>query len=134
MITSALYTKLSSDTTLTGKLSTYNTKPSVFTVDPAPGDATLPYIVISYPVITPYDTKNTVGRTVWCDVRCYAEADGSAVTVESIAERVRILLHRQSLSGTGFTTIWSECDGPVNADDGSSYGRIVTLKITIEEN
>lgn len=134
MITKAIYELLTSDQTLTGLLSSYGGGPAVFTVDPAPEDADLPYIVTAgSPVQMPYDTKQSVGRQVWRDIRCYAEADGSAVTVESIAERVRELLHRKKIEDENFVTIWSECEGPIVADDGETYGRIVTLKITIME-
>lgn len=134
MITDELHAILAGDATLTGLLSTYEGEPAIFTVDPAPGEATLPYIVAAgSPVTTPYDTKTTLGREIWRDIRCYAEANGSAVTVEAIAERVRQLLHRQELTSADYETIWSECDGPIVADDGEAYGRIVTLKITIQE-
>lgn len=134
MITGAIYSILSGDAMLIGMLSTYKTKPAIFTVDPAPEDADFPYIVSAgSPVQTPYDTKLTRGRQIWRDVRCYAEKSGSAVGVEAIAERVRDLLHRQSLETAEIETIWAECEGPTVADDGESYGRIVTLKITILE-
>jgi len=134
MITKAIYQRLAGDATLTGMLSTYKTKPAIFTVDPAPEDAEFPYIVTAgSPVQTPYDTKTSQGRQIWRDVRCYTDKSGSAATVESIAERVRELLHRQNLSDTAFSTIWAECEGPTVADDGESYGRIVTLKITVVE-
>lgn len=134
MITQAIYTVLSNDMTLVGMLSSYGGNPAIFTVDPAPEDAELPYIVTAgSPVQTPYDTKLTRGRQIWRDVRCYASKSGSAVEVEEIAERVRALLHRTEISTDDFDTIWAECEGPTVADDGSAYGRIVTLKITIEE-
>ena len=134
MITNELHELLAGDTILTGLLSTYEGEPAIFTVDPAPNDATLPYIVAAgSPVSTPYDTKTTLGREIWRDIRCYTEANGTAITVEAIAERVRELLHRQELTSADYETIWSVCDGPVVADDSEAYGRIITLKITIQE-
>jgi hypothetical protein len=134
-ITQAVYDVLAGDSTLAGLLATYHGEPAIFTTDPAPGDAALPYIVTAGEVThTPFDTKNTRGRQVWRDVRCYAAAaSGSAVAVEAIAERVRALLHRLPVAAAGFIWIWSECSGPIAADEDEAYGRIVTAKITFEE-
>lgn len=132
MITQAIYEKLANDPTLVSMLSSYGGSPAIFTVDPAPEDAEYPYIVTAgSPVQVPYDTKTSTGRQIWRDVRCYDAKSGSAETVEGIAERVRALLHRQELSSLNFVTIWAECEGPTVADDGESYGRIVTLKFTV---
>jgi len=116
-------------------LSTYGGVPAVFTIDPAPGDATLPYIVTAGDVsVVPFDTKLTRGRTIVRDVRCYASASGSAATVEAMAERARALLHRQELTIAGFVWIWAECTGPITADERDAYGRIVTVRMTVEES
>lgn len=135
MIIDALYNLLASSTELSGLISTYKGfLPAIFTVDPVPEDAEFPYIVLTGAVVqTPYDTKTSQGRQIWVDIRCYSEASGSSITVDAIAETVRGLLHRQSLSGADFSSIWIECEGPIVADDGRSYGRLVTAKITIEE-
>jgi len=133
-LTAAIQDLLSSDGTLTAMLSTYGGQPSVFTTDPAPGDADLPYIVTAGEVSqVPFDTKTTRGRTITRDIRCYDGADGSAVAVEAIAERVRALLHRQELTIVGFSWVWAECTGPIVADERDAYGRIVTVRMTVEE-
>ena len=125
--TPAFYDRMAGDGTLIALVSTYGGNPAVFTTDPAPGDATLPYVVTAGEVSqVPFDTKTTQGRTIMRDVRCYAAADGSAVTVEAIAERVRALFHRQWISIAGFNWIWAECSGPIVADERDAYGRIVT--------
>jgi hypothetical protein len=135
-LTQAVYDLLTSDTTLAGLLATYGEYggPAVFTTDPAPGDAALPYIVTAgAPVDTAFDTKTSEGRRVWRDFRCYAEKDGSSVTVEAIAERVRGLLHRTPFVIDGYEVQIVECSGPVAADEPDAYGRIVTAKITMME-
>lgn len=133
-ITQATYNRMANDATLTAMLATYNGAPAIFTIDPAPGDAALPYIVSAgQPVDTAFDTKTTRGRTLTRDIRCYAAADGSALLVESIAERVRELFHRQALTITGFVWIWAECTGPIVADEQDAYGRVVSVRMTIEE-
>lgn len=134
MITQAIYNVLANDTELAGMLAEYKGLPAIFTFDPAPEDANFPYIVTAgSPVQTPYDTKLSQGRQIWRDIRCYDAASGSVANVEAIAERVRALLHGQKIVTTDFATVWASCDGPTVADDGSSYGRIITLKITVTE-
>lgn len=134
MITKAIYDALSEDETLTALLGTYKSEPAIFTTDPAPGDAVMPYIVTAGNIAAvAFDTKTTQGRTITRDIRCYAAASGSAVTVEAIAERVYTLLHRQALVIEGFVWLWAECSGPMAADEQDAYGRIVTVTLTVEE-
>ena len=133
-LAAALYDTLSVDGTLAGMLTDYNGSPAIFTSHPAPGDAELPYIVTAGEVShLPFDTKTTRGRDLIRDVRCYAEADGSVVVVEAIAERVRDLLHRQALVISGFDWIISNCSGPLAADEGDAYGRIISLSLKAQE-
>ncbi|HBF40549.1 MAG TPA: hypothetical protein DDW19_01850 [Anaerolineaceae bacterium] len=134
MIAKAVYEVLTADKTLTAMLGTYEGDAAIFTIDPAPGDAVLPYIVAAaVPVQTPFDSKTTRGRTAWIDIRCYTGATGSAQAVDAIAERVRALLHREPLLIDDHIWLWSECTGPVSANEAEAYGRIVTLKVTFEE-
>ena len=133
-VTEAIYDTLAGDATLTALLTTYGGEPAIFTTDPAPGDAELPYIVSAGEVAqTPFDTKTTRGRVAIRDVRCYTDATGSAVVVEAIAERVRALLHRQTLAISDFECVIADCSGPVAADGQDAYGRIVTIRLTMEE-
>jgi hypothetical protein len=134
ILTAAIYDRLSNDPALVAMLATYGGGPAIFTVDPAPGDAELPYIVTAGEVAqAPADTKTTRGRSLIRDVRCYADADGSAVVVEAIAERVRALLHRQALTIAGYRWIISNCSGPLVADEKDAYGRIISLSLTAQE-
>lgn len=134
MIAKAVHKQLSEDATLAALVASYGGEPAIFTTDPAPGDAALPYIVAAtVPVQTPFDTKTTRGRSTWLDVRCYAPASGSAMAINAIAERSRALLHRQPLLIDGHIWLWSECSGPVSADETNAYGRILTLRVTAEE-
>ena len=133
-LTESFHDLMAGDPTLVAMLATYKGAPAVFTTDPVPGDALLPYIVTAGEVVdTPFDTKTSRGRTAWRDVRCYDNANGSAAQVELMAERVRALFHRQAISITDFEWIWGECSGPIVADEQDAYGRIVTVKLTIEE-
>lgn len=133
-ITQAIYDRLSQDGTLVGWLSKYQGGPAVFTTDPAPGDAVLPFIVTAGQVTdSAFDTKTSQGRQVWRDVRCYAEANGDASLVEDMAERVRTLLHRHRLAIDGQETWVAECSGPVKADEQDVYGRVVTVRLIFME-
>lgn len=133
VITAAIWDRLANDALLTALLSEYGGLPAIFTTDPAPGDAVLPYIVTAGEVAqTPWDTKTTLGRELTRDVRCYDADDGSVVTIEAIAERVRSLLHRHELVVDGYTTVIAECFGPITADEEDAYGRIVSVNLKIE--
>lgn len=133
-LTEAIYDRLAGDATLTAMLSTYRGAPAIFTVDPAPEDAVAPFVVTAGHVAdVAFDTKTTLGREVWRDVRCYTgDKEGSALVVEAVAERVRVLLHRHKLVVTGFTTMVAECSGPVVADEQGAFGRIVTVRLMME--
>jgi hypothetical protein len=133
-LTAALYDRLAGDATLTALLAVYRGEPAIFTVDPAPPDGALPYIVTAGSVVdNAWDTKTTRGRQVWRDVRCYAPATGSAATVEAIAERVRALLHRHYLEVDDHVTYLAEVAGPIALGDNEAYGRIITVRLTIGE-
>lgn len=135
ILTPSIYDVLAGDETLAGLLAEYNGSPAVFTIDPAPGDATLPYVVTAGEVSqAPFDTKTTRGRDAIRDVRCYAAANGSAVEVEAIAERVRALLHRQALTIDGFDWLVSHVTGPIVADERDVYGRVVSLRLIAQES
>jgi hypothetical protein len=135
VVTDGIYDKLAGDATMVGLLSSYEGNPAIFTMDPAPGDAELPYIVSAGEVSqAPFDTKTTRGRDLIRDVRCYAAADGSTVLVEAIAERARALLHRQELVIDGFRWLISDCTGPIVADEPDTYGRVISLSLKIQED
>lgn len=134
VLTAAVYDRMANDATLTGLISTYKGEPAIFTIDPVPGDATLPYIVTAGEIAqAPFDTKTTRGRRPFRDVRCYASADGSAVTVEAMAERVRALFHRYELTVVDFGVIVANCVGPIVADEQDAYGRILTVEFMLVE-
>lgn len=135
ILTQPIYDILAGDATLTGLLSTYEGSPAIFTTDPTPGDADLPFIVTAGEITqTPFDAKDCLGRDAIRDVRCYDNSDGSSITIEAIAERVRLLLHRQPLTITGYNWILSDCTGPIVADETDAYGRIVSTRVVAMED
>lgn len=135
ILTQAIYDKLASDATLIGLISTYEGNPAIFTTDPTPGDADLPFIVTAGEITqTPFDTKDCRGRDAIRDVRIYDNPDGSSITIEAIAERVRLLLHRQPLTISDFSWIMSDCTGPIVADENDAYGRIISIRVVAMED
>lgn len=135
-ISSAIYHRLAGDATLSGMLATYAGAAAVFTVDPVPDDARMPYVVIPPALATaPRDTKTTRGREVIHAIRCYTPATGSTKAVDAIAERVRALLHRQPLTVAGFGVYIADATGPsTGPEEKDAYGRIVTIRLTMQEN
>jgi len=134
LVTEAIHDRLVGDGELETLLASYGGEPAVFTVDPVPGDAELPYVVTVGQVwARPFDSKTTRGRELMRDVRCYSEADGSAALIEAIAERVRTLLHRQPLTIEGFGVWLTECSGPVSVNEPDAYGRIVSVRMSMME-
>lgn len=134
VLTAAIYNVLAGDATLVGMLNTYQGQPAIFTTDPAPGDAVLPYVVTPGEIAqVAFDTKTTRGRDATRDVRCYTAASGSAMTVEAIAERVRALLHRQAIAIDDFNWVLALCSGPIEADEQDAYARIVSVRMKIQE-
>lgn len=134
ILTASIYDCLAGDAILKAMLATYKGLPAIFTTDPAPGDTGLPYIVTAGEVTqVPFDTKTTQGRNLMRDVRCYAKADGSVVLIETIAEYVYRLLHRKTLSISGYKWIISNCSGPIVADEKDYYGRIISLSLKAQE-
>lgn len=133
-LTPALHAALSEDTQLAGMLAKYKGLPAVFTSRPVPGAAKEPYIISAGEVNDlPWDTKNSRGREVRRDVAVYAEADGSPLVVEAIAERVRTILHRRALVIQGYNWVISDVTGPIALDGDGSYGRVLTLTLKAQE-
>lgn len=129
-----IHARLSGDASLVSLLATYRDGPAIFTTDPPPEDAELPYIVTAGAITyEPFDTKTTRGRRLSRDVRCYAPDGGSVVVIEQIAERVRARLHRYNLEVTGFRVIVAVAQGPTQADEPDAYGRIVSVRYVLME-
>jgi len=131
----AFYDLLSSDTILTDMLALYDDAPAIFTIDPVPENADLPYIVIPGAVTQiPNDTKLSRGRSAIQDLRCYAAASGSSIEIDAIAERSRELLHRKALAIDGFSWLLSDVAGPIVANEPDIYGRILSVSVIAYES
>lgn len=134
VLSPGLYDLLAGDPTLVGMLASYKGNPGIFTTHPVPGDAQTPYVVTVGEVSQqPWDTKTTRGRNMIRDVRAYAAADGNNIPVEAIIERIRSLLHRQSITIGGFQWVISNVTGPITLDERDYYGRVVSLSLKAQE-
>lgn len=134
VFTAAIYGVLANDAPLVALLAGYKAGPAIFTIAPVPGDAVPPYVVTAGEVASrPFDTKTSRGRAFMRDVKVYAKATGSASLVETIAERVRWLLHRRPLVIAGFDWVISDVSGPVALDEADYYGRALTLSVKATE-
>jgi hypothetical protein len=133
-LATAIRTRLAADGALTAMLGVYSGAPAIFVGDLVPADAPRPYVILSGAIAdVAADTKSTLGRSVEQDVRCYADGPASSKLIESIAERVRAVLHRAAIYINGFSAIVSDVDGPIAAEtDGRIIGRIVTAHYRLE--
>lgn len=138
--TQAFYSRMVGDATLTAMLGTFGGAASVFTKTPLPAGMSLedngPYILTTGQATdTPgdADTKNSRGRDIIRDIKCYTDLDRSPADVDAIAERVLFLFHKQSFTVTGFSIIVSAAEGPIEADEDDAFGRIVSVRLMMEE-
>lgn len=135
-ILSAIYSRLRADSTLTGLLAaSVGGGSAVYSGSLVPGNAVLPYIAINGPISdVPDDTFDAQYRGSLWDIHCYDHrpdgGGGSVARVNSIAERVRTLLHRQplTLAGDPRNLVCAVEMVSIN-DDSSAFGRVVQLRL-----
>ena len=140
-ITQALYDKLSGDAALVALIANYPSgspqSPAIFTGWPVPPDATRPYIFTRGNVgVSSFDElASALGQQITRDVTAIADNTGSDADIETIAERIRALLHRTSLTLPVGTHVMTQCiDGPSVAEtDDTLTERRLTFRITAME-
>ena len=131
-LSAAFYSTLSGDATLTNVLKQWEGRPAIFTYEPVPKDVELPYVITAGEIANePNDSKDTTGRRITRDIRVYTDRTGSTAAIESLAERIRTLFHRSSISITGFKTIYVNVSGPRIADEDKVYGRILSVELLL---
>jgi len=137
VLSQALAARLKGDATLAAMLGSYRSEPCVFSADTVPGDAPRPYLVWAGAMHDePFGGKveDTIGRELYLDIRAIADATGSSQKIDSIAERVRTLLHKVPLVVTGYSNTIARCiAGPLDlATDPRLIGRVMTFQWTLE--
>lgn len=110
-IDTALYATLSGGTALTSKLATTT---SVYHIR-APNVTTYPYVVFSLQAggpenITPSDMWNLVYF-----IRAYSAS--SATAASQIHTEIRKLLHKKTISITGYTNYWTSLESELESAD-----------------
>jgi len=150
-LTQALFNKLTGDATLVSLLSSYPTSgspqfPAVFTAWPVPPDAARPYVYtrgsvadVAWDELAPNPAKGGtaphLGRDISRDVFVIGDNHGSETEVETIAERIRALLHRGTLAISDGSHVMSQCAGPVTAEtDDSLTARRLSVRIVAVED
>ena len=135
-LTKAIYTRLVTDPTITGSLSSFNGTSSVFFSTHAPDSASLPYIISRGAwSIQPWDNKTSQGQESYYDIGIYTSDNDSISTLETITDRVRTLLHRYNLPVTGSSTVMCECsDIGISPYEDQVQGRIVTIRLINSNN
>ncbi len=140
-ITQAIFDKLVGDSELVALLGTFGsgspTEPCIFTGWPVPPDAPRPYVYTRGAVsISSFDLlADDFGQDITRDVTAIADNTGSDAAIETIAERIRTLLHRQPLTVPSGVHVMTQCiQGPVVAEtDDSLTGRRLTFRIVVME-
>lgn len=135
-VKNAIHARLLADADVTGAIATYEGVSAIFAGRAVPVDAVRPYIHIRPVAASTDDLLVERGRQVMVDIAAYAADGGSIDAIDSLAEGIRNLFHRQSLElAGGCTVIAVRCDPPVDAPDEPDgvIGRIVTLYITLRE-
>ncbi|TFV83159.1 DUF3168 domain-containing protein [Blastococcus sp. CT_GayMR16] len=132
-LSTALHARMVADGQLGELLAIYAGQPAVFTVDPPPDDAELPYVITPGELATnPFDTKDLRGRELYQDIRCYTARTGSSKAVGDIADRVRVLFHRRPIVVDGQPSLLTSVTGPRNAGGDDSYGRLLTVRVVLD--
>ena len=131
--TLAIYAVMAGDSVLAGLLPDFEGGENIHTGRIVPPNAPRPYIW-SYGDITnnPFDTKTEPGREVTRDITIAADNSGSEIPVMTIANRVRDLFHRKTLT-IGLSNLLTDASGPrVSPSDDSITARIVTVRFIYE--
>ncbi len=135
-IAPAIYAKLAASAAVTTRVSAYRSLPAIFTSSPVPVDALRPFVVSAGDISSVPDDcyGGPLGYEIVRDVGCYADANGSSLTINALASAVRAALHRQRLILAGATHIMTVCTNIVVApSDETIVGRILTFRIRVRE-
>ncbi|RWB66574.1 hypothetical protein [Mesorhizobium sp.] len=114
----------------------FNDEPSVHTRRPIPADAMAPSTVIGpIAALIDGDGISDYRPTVSIDISTYGQQSKDLRTVDTIAEGIRRMFHRQptALTVTSYKVVMIRARGPVPApvDDDTDVGRRVTLTIDL---
>ena len=97
-----------------------------------------PYVRVDSPVETRMDTMGKAGKTVSLNVHAFSDYKGPTKAAQMISKAVE-LLHYQSLSVAGHTTVAVQYDGGTDAGDEIVNGKTVyhyvgTFNVTVQQS
>ena len=131
--TTAIFDLLAGDSVLPGLLADFQGEPGIFTMKTVPPDAARPYIWTYGEIANvEFSAKDIPGVEVTRDIWIVADETGDEDPVMTIANRVRDLLHRATLS-IGKSNMSTIARGPrigMSGDDVTA--RIVTVDFIYE--
>lgn len=124
-----IYDALAADGTLTGLLAAYRSGYAIMDGYKLPADMESPAVLYEVISDTNFDSKTGRIRVIVVDFTIYTGVSGDPVTV---AERIRTLLHRVSITVSGWTNIITEVNGPVQgAQDDSTKTASLSVEFTL---
>lgn len=133
-LSTAIYSRLNGDATLTAFLGVTASVPSIFAKRPVPTGAGYP-LIVSTTVVADVDQDmiNASMRQISRDIAVYGMLATQFDKVVDAAERVRVLFHRQPLAFTGWRALDVIATGPIDAPaEAQEIGRIVTLTMRLQ--
>ncbi len=133
--TQAIFNIMNGDSVLVPLLATFKGEPAIFTMRKVPPDSPRPYIW-SYGDITnvPEESKDLRGKSVVRDIWIVADDTGDEDLVMGIANRVRDLFHRVTLT-IGLGNRQTTALGPRVGESGDDItARIVTVEFVYQQS
>jgi hypothetical protein len=125
----AIYDALAADGTLTGYLAAYRSDFAIVDGYEIPMDMETPAILYEVIADTNFDSKTGRVRVIVVDFTIVTGTSDDPVTV---AERVRTLFHRVSITVSGWTNIITEVNGPVQGvQDDSTKTANLSIEFTL---
>ena len=121
-----IYDVLAGDSTITNNIATYRSDYAIVDGYELPSDMESPAILYEVISDTNADTKTGSIRVIVVDFTVYTCTSTDPVT---IAERIRALFHRQSITVSGWTNIITNVFGPTQ---GIINENVKTANLSIE--
>lgn len=134
-LSTAIFSRLSGDATLTALLGKTATVPSIFTKRPIPTGAGYPLVIVG-PVVSDQhaDAISSVGRQIAIDVSVHGKAADQYNATVDAAERIRALLHRSKVTPSGWQSVVIVCSGPIDAPaEPDEISRVVTANVRLHQ-
>lgn len=132
-VISALYTKLSGDSTLTALLGTYSSSTCIFEGPMIPSSAPRPYVSIRpLKSFQTFDTKNYTASTFTIDIVCFTDERETTLILEQIYSRIINLLHRQELTMTDDNVFIELSNSTEVPTDENIVGHLLTFTLIVQ--